>query len=184
MNNLSKAAIVATTILALVPVTATADSGFYFGASVGSSSLKDNFDGLEIDTSSNSVRFIAGWQFNSYFSLEGGYQNFGAFEQRFDVGGTPLDVSLKADGFTLGATGFIPLGLDFSLFGRAGAFFWDGDSELNNITQAKPEDTNPYYGGGVKYALTDHIALLGDWTRYELEDTQTEVFALGFTYRF
>ena len=185
MNKLSKAAIVATTILALTPVAATADSGFYLGASVGNSTLKDDLNGFDVDTSSNSVRFIAGWQFNKYFSIEGGYQNFGAFEQRFnDGGGTPIVVSLKADGFTLGATGFIPLGLDFSLYGRAGAFFWDGDSELNNITQAKPEDTNPYYGGGVKYALTDNIALLGDWTFFELEDTQTEVFALGFTYRF
>jgi OOP family OmpA-OmpF porin len=184
MNNLSKAAIVATTILALAPVAATADSGFYFGASVGNSTLKDDFNGFDVDTSSNSVRFIAGWQFNKYFSLEGGYQNFGTFEQRFDVGGTPVDVSLKADGFTLGATGFIPLPKDFFLYGRAGAFFWDGDSELNNVSQAKPEDTNPYYGGGVKYALTENISLLGDWTLYELEDTQTEVFALGFTYRF
>lgn len=184
MNNLSKAAVVATTLLALAPVTATADSGIYFGASIGNSTLKDDFDGFDVDTSSNSVRFVAGWQFNNYFSLEGGYQNFGAFEQRFESAGPPIDVSLKADGFTLGATGFIPLGLNFSLYGRAGAFFWDGDAELNNVSQANPGDTNLYYGGGVKYALTDNIALLGDWTLYELEDTETEVFALGFTYRF
>ena len=78
----------------------------------------------------------------------------------------------------------IPIRDKFALFGRAGAFFWDGDAEINNVSQARPEDTNPYFGGGVNYALTENISLLGDWTRYELEDTQSEVFALGFTYRF
>ena len=184
MYDLSKTAIVATTILALGPLTAIADSGFYVGSSVGSASLNDDFDGFDIDSSSNYVRVVAGWQFNQYFSLEGGYNNLGTFEQIFDNGGTPLDVSLKADGFTLGATGFIPIWDKFALFGRAGAFFWDGDGEINNVSQALPEDTNPYFGGGVKYDLTENIALLGDWTRYELEDTQSEVFALGFTYRF
>lgn len=185
MNNLSKAAIVATTLLALAPLSAIADSGIYVGSSVGSSSLKDDVNGFDIDTSSNSVRIIAGWQFNEYVSVEGGYQNFGAFEQRFNDGGAnSIDVSLKADGFTLGATGFIPLAKGISLYGRAGAFFWDGDTEVNNVSQAQPGDTNPYYGGGLKYSLTEKIALLGDWTRYELEDTQAEVFALGFTYRF
>ena len=184
MNNLSKAAIVATTMLTLAPLTATADSGFYFGASVGSATLKDNFDGLDIDTSGNTFRVVAGWQFNNYFSLEGGYNKFGTFEQRLEDSGTATDVSLKADGFMLGATGFFPVYKEFSLFGRVGAFFWDGESEINNVSQARPEDTNPYFGGGLKYALNEKISLLGDWTRYELEDTQSEVFALGFTYRF
>ena len=142
MNNLSKAAIVATTVLVLAPLTATADSGFYIGSSVGNAKLDDTFNGFDLDTSSNAFRVVAGWQFNNYFSLEGGYNQFGAFEQRFDNGGVPIDVSLQADGFTLGATGLFPLGKDFSLFGRAGAFFWDGDSELNTVSQAKPEDTN------------------------------------------
>jgi hypothetical protein len=184
MKHLNKATIVATTILALVPLTAIADSGFYLGGSVGSASLADDFDGFDVDANSTSFRLIAGWHFNDYFSLEGGYHNFGKFEQSFDVGGTPTDISLKADGFTLGATGSIPLGEKFALFGRAGAFFWDGDAEINDVSQAQPEDTNPYFGGGAKYAISDSLSVIGDWTRYELEDTQSDVFAIGLTFRF
>jgi OOP family OmpA-OmpF porin len=184
MKLLNKAAIAATALLALSPATAFADSGFYVGGSVGSSSLSNDFDGFEVDTDSTAFRLIAGWEFNDFFSLEGGYHNFGKLEQSFDDGGEPLDISLKADGFTLGGTGSIPLGEKFALFGRAGAFFWDGDAEINNVTQARPEDTNLYYGGGAKFAITDRLSLLGDWTRYELEDTDSDVVSLGFTFRF
>jgi hypothetical protein len=41
-----------------------------------------------------------------------------------------------------------------------------------------------YYGGGAKFAITDRLSLLGDWTRYELEDTESDVVSLGFTFRF
>ncbi len=184
MKHLSKAAVAATTILALAPLTAIAETGFYIGGSIGSASLTDDFGGFDVDADSTSFRLTAGWQFNDFFSLEGGYHNFGDFDQTFDVGGTPVDVSLKADGFTLGGTGNIPLGEKFALFGRAGAFFWDGDADINNVSQATPEDTNPYYGAGAKFALSDSFSLVGDWTRYELEDTESDVISLGFTYRF
>jgi OOP family OmpA-OmpF porin len=184
MKHLNKAAVAATTILALAPLSATADSGFYLGGSIGSSSLSDDFDGFDVDADSISFRLTAGWQFNDFFSLEGGYHNFGEFEQSFDVAGEPVDVRLKADGFTLGATGSYPLGQKFALFGRAGAFFWDGDADINNVSQARPEDTNLYYGGGAKFAISDRFSLLGDWTRYELEDTESDVISLGFMFGF
>ena len=184
MKHLNKAAFAATTILALTPLTAIADGGFYVGGSLGSASLTDDFSGFAVDADSTSFRLIAGWQFNEFFSLEGGYHNFGDFDQTFDVGGTPVDVSLKADGFTLGGTGSIPLGEKFALFGRTGAFFWDGDADINNVSQATPEDTNLYYGAGGKFAFSDSFSLVGDWTRYELEDTESDVISLGFTYRF
>ncbi len=170
--------------LALAPLTAFADSGFFIGGSVGSATLTEDFDGLGVDADSDSFRLTAGWQFNDYFALEGGYHSFGKFEESLDVGGNPVDIRLKADGFTLGATGSLPLGSSFSLFGRAGAFFWDGDAEINNVSQARPEDTNIYLGGGATVAVTERLRLVGDWTRYQLEDTESDVISLGFTYRF
>ena len=170
--------------LALAPLTAFADSGFYFGGSVGSATLTEDFSGLGIDTDSTPYRLTAGWQVNDFFSLEGGYHNFGKFEERIDIGGGPVDLRLKADGFTLGATGSIPLSSSFALFGRAGAFFWDGDAEINNITQTRPEDSNLYLGGGATASVTERLKLVGDWTRYQLEDTDSDVISLGFMYRF
>ena len=179
MKTLTKAALAATILAAGAPTMAVADSNLYAGASLGSASLSEDFDGFDVDSSSIALRIVAGWQLNDYFSLEGGYQNFGEFEQTFDNGGQPVDVSLKADGFTLGVTGTLPLSEQFALFGRAGSFFWDGDAEINDVSQARPADTNLYLGVGAKYVLSDRVAVLGDWTRYTLEDTESGVFALG-----
>ena len=125
-----------------------------------------------------------GWQFNDYFALEGGYHNFGAFEQSGVLDGEPVNVRLKADGFTLGATATLPIGEKFAIFGRGGSFFWDGDAEINNITQARPEDTNLYLGAGASFALSERFSLLADFTRYELDDTESDVGSLGFTFSF
>lgn len=184
MKHLNKVALTAAATLAAAPLTATADGAFYIGGSIGSASLTEDFDGFDVDADSAAFRIVAGWRFNDYFTLEGGYHNFGTFEQSFDAGGEPVDVSLKADGFTLGATGTIPLGEKFALYGRAGSFFWDGDAEINGASQARPEDTNLYIGAGAKYAISDRLSLVGDWTRYELEDTESNVASLGLTFSF
>ncbi len=158
-------------------------NGPFIGVSIGSASL-DDFDGLTIDDSGTALRIVAGWRFNEYFGLEGGYHNFGDVEQTFTVDGNELNVALSADGFTLGAVGNIPLSERFSLMGRAGMFFWDGNAEINNVSQATPEDSNPFFGAGVNFQLSQKLQLTGDWTRYELEGSASKVFSVGLQYRF
>ena len=113
------AATAALLMLLVGPISAQA-GGFYVGASIGQAELSDDFDGLVVDDNSTAYRVVGGWSFNDYFALEGGYHNFGDFEQVFDDLGTPVTVSLSADGFTLGAVGSVPLTDRFSLMGRAG----------------------------------------------------------------
>lgn len=184
MKYLNKVIIVAAAALASAPLTAIADGHFYVGGSVGSASLAEDFDGFDVDTDSTAFRIVAGWQFSDYFSLEGGYHNFGTFEQSLDVGGERLDINLQADGVTLGATGMIPLGETFALYGRAGFFFWDGDAQINDLSRARPEDTNLYIGAGVRFKIFNRLSLVGDWTRYELDDTRSNVASLGLTLGF
>ena len=184
MKYLNRLTVAAAAVLAFTPLTATADGHLYMGGSIGSASLSEDFDGFDVDADSTTLRLVAGWQFNDYFSLEGGYQNLGTFEQSFDAGGERIDVNLKADGFMLGATGAIPLGEKFALYGRTGFFFWDGDAEINDVSQARPEDTNLYIGAGVKFAISNRLSLLGDWTRFELEDTRSNVASLGLVFSF
>lgn len=184
MKNLIRKALFALPLLLLFPATIWAEPGLVIGGGVGAASLNEDFDGFNIDADSTAFRLTIGWQFNDHFSLEAGYHNFGRFEQSVDVAGTPVDVSLKADGFTLGANASLPLGERFSLFGRAGAFFWDGDADINGVSQARPEDTNLFLGIGLSYRLTEKLELTGDWSRYELEDTESDVATMGLRYRF
>jgi len=116
--------------------------------------------------------------------MEAGYHDFGDFEQRFTINGVSNSASLSADGFTLGMKATRPLSTKISVYGRAGMFFWDGDAEVNNVSQATPEDTNPYFGAGLGYAMSDQLQLIGDWTRYKLEGSSSNVFSVGFQFRF
>ena len=183
MTRLNIAAIAASALFVFAPLNATAAGNFYVGGSIGSASLTDNFDGFNVDSSSTAFRLVAGWQFNDYFSLEGGYHNFGTFKQTADPA-IPVVIRLRADGFTLGATGNLPLGEKFAIYGRAGSFFWDGDASINDVTQATPADTNLFLGAGLRYKATDRWSILGDWTHYQLEDTTSDVVSIGFTVGF
>ena len=179
-----KRILVATALCALTHVTACGDSGLILGASVGSAELSEDIDGFDGDASSTAYRLTVGWRFSDYLAVEAGYHNFGDFDQTFDISGTPIDVSLKADGFTFGGVGSLPLGDRIALFARAGAFFWDGDADINNVTQATPEDTNLYVGVGARLALTERLSLTADASRYDLDDTSSSVFSAGFDIRF
>lgn len=184
MNTREMTTIALLLTLSTAPLAASAGEGFYAGASIGSASLDDDFDGLEIDDTTTAYRIVGGWWVNHYFALEGGYQNFGDFEQNFSINGSQNTVKLSADGYTLGVQGRYPVAKKVDIFGRAGAFFWDGEAEINSASQASPEETNPYLSLGLSYAFTDVFSITGDWTHYELDSANSDVYSVGFQFRF
>lgn len=93
-------------------------------------------------------------------------------------------VSLSADGFTLALTGRIPLGEHVAILGRAGAFFWNGRAQINDVTSASPDDTNLLLGLGLGYQVAAPLMITADVSHYSLEDADSTVFSLGLEYRF
>ena len=177
------AALTVSLLFVVGPINAFAGD-FYLGASIGNATLDEDFDGLVVNDNSTAFRLIAGWRFNDYFTVEGGYHDFGDFEQTFDDGSGPMTAKLSADGFIFGATGRVPVSERFAVTGRAGMFFWNGSAEVNNVSQATPEDSNLYLGVGVSFDVGKRLQLTGDWTRYELESAASGVFSVGLQYRF
>jgi hypothetical protein len=177
------AAVAVSIILLAGPVNVYAGD-FYLGAGVGNATLDEDFDGLNVDDNSPAYRIVAGWRFNVYFSVEGGYHDFGDFEQTINDVGGPITAKLSADGFMFGATGRVPVSERFALTGRAGMFFWNGSAEINNVSQATPEDSNLYLGAGVSFEASKKLQLTVDWTRYELESAASGVFSVGLQYHF
>jgi OOP family OmpA-OmpF porin len=161
-----------------------ADTGVFVGASFGSSHLDEDFSGLDIDTDANAFRVVGGFQFGDYFGIEAGYHDFGDFSETIDLGGFSTRTKVAADGWTLGGTLGLPLSEQVSLYGRAGVFFWDGDVDIDGFSINVPQDENPYYGGGAKVDITSKLSLVGDWTRYELDTTASDVISVGFEFRF
>ena len=154
------------------------------GAAPSAQKFFQPFDGFDVDSNSTAWRLNIGWRFNDYLSLEGGYQNFGRFEQQVAVGGETVNLSLKADGFTLGAIGSLPLNERFALFVRAGAYFWDGDADINDVTEASPEETNIYLGLGARFAFNERLSATLDGSRYDLDGSDSSLISVGLDYRF
>ena len=184
MKHRNRAVIALAAVMAASPLTALADSGFFVGGSIGAATLDDDIDTFALDTDSNAFRLTAGWQFSDFLALEAGYHDFGKFDEQLDLGGILSDVDIRADGYTLGLTTSIPLGSNLSLFGRAGAFIWEGDARVDGLRIEGFDDENLYYGAGADFKVTKRLSLLGDWTRYELDDTESDVISVGFRYRF
>ncbi len=158
------------------PGLAAADGGLFIGGSIGSTTIDENFDGALLDDNATAFRLVTGYQFSDMLGLEIGYQEFGEFDE--------LQTTISADGWTAGATLDLPLGDRFSLFGRAGYFFWDADVVVDGFSIDVPGDENPYYGAGARVNLSRNFSLIGDWSRFELDDLDTDVISLGFQYRF
>ena len=183
MNTSRKILVATLATIVLLPINAHAE-GLFVGGSIGSASLSEDFDGLIVDDSTTSYRLVAGWRFNDYFSVEGGYNSFGKFKDEMVTAGIPTSISLTADGFTLGLGGSIPISDRFSLIGRAGLFFWNGTAEINSVSQASPEDSNPFFGAGAQFAISSKVLVNVDFTRYAVEDANSDVLSVGFEYRF
>ncbi|HSG98377.1 MAG TPA: porin family protein [Woeseiaceae bacterium] len=160
-----------------------ADSGLFIGGSVGSTTLDESIDGTVFDDNATAFRLVTGYQFGDMLGLEIGYQDFGELDETVD-GPIPVQASISADGWTAGATLDLPLGDRFSLFGRAGYFFWDADVVVDGLAVDVPGDENPYFGAGARLNLGSNFSLIGDWSRFELDDLDTDVISIGFQYRF
>lgn len=184
MTQLNKSILAVATATLMLPFMANAESGLYLAGSIGSASLEEDFDGFNVNDDVASYRLLAGWQLGDAFGIEAGYLDFGTFEQRVDLGGATALTQLSANGWTLGGTLAAPLTEQFSIVGRAGVFVWDADIAVDGIREAVDDDSNPYYGAGARFAFTPNLWLLGDWTRYELDDVNSDVISLGFEYRF
>jgi len=172
------------TLLAVVPAWAAAESGPYIGAAIGSAKVDDDFAGVDIADDVDAYKFLLGAQLGSSFGIEVGYQNLGNFQDRIRLGGSTVITELTAEGWTLGGTLDLPVSDAVSLFGRGGLFVWDADVDVNGIRRAVADDSNPYYGAGARVRFADNFSLVGDWTRYELEDINSDVISLGLEYRF
>ena len=168
----------------IIPGMASADTGLYIGGSIGSATVDDTFSGVDLDSDASAYRIVGGYKFGELLGLEIGYQDFGDIDESVTVGPVTSITSLSADGWTAGATLDLPINNNFSLFGRAGVFFWDADVSVDGFSIDVPGDENPYYGAGAKLNISPNFSLIGDWSRFELDDVDTDVISIGVQYRF
>ncbi|UNK48774.1 outer membrane beta-barrel protein [Lysobacter sp. S4-A87] len=152
-----------------------ADKGFYAGAGVGQSFVDEG----NYDDEDTAFSVFGGYQFNRYFGLEAGYADFGKLEPRGN------GAELEANSVYLTAVGTVPITDSFSAYAKAGFQRWDLDTAIPGVVGNDDDSgTDPTYGVGVQYRFTDHVALRGEYSRFEIEDTDLDLAQIQVRYDF
>ncbi len=198
--------------LAAAPALAQEEPGyFYGGASVGQARAKIDEARIDADLLSQgfvtstmtrdesdlAYKLFAGYQFNRYVGLEGGYFNLGKFSFRSttEPAGT-LDGSIRLHGLNLDLVGTLPLTDRLSAFGRVGAQYatardsFTGTGAVAVLTpDPSKSETNYKVGAGLQYAFTRNLAVRGEAERYRVNDAvgnhgDVNLFSVGLVYAF
>ena len=180
--------------LALIasPYARAQDSGWYLGLNVGQSRAKIDDtritsgllgSGLGVTTlqdhdKDTGFKVFGGYEFNKWFSLEGGYFDLGKMGYTANTlpAGT-LDGQIKVNGINLDAVLNVPLTKRFSLFGRAGVIYADAKDTFTGtgaviVVNPSPSEkaTNYKYGGGLQYDFNKSVGVRAEYERYRIKD--------------
>lgn len=179
--------------LAFAPLTATADSGFYVGGSVGGATIEVDFGDTgipdfptEIDEDDTAYKLFAGYKFDLPgidLGIEGGYVDFGKPDFGVEVADVAVDVELDPTGFNLWGIAGIEAG-PIDLFAKLGYIFWDLEASVPGTSVDESDDgADIGYGVGVGFGLGP-LQLRGEYEIYDIDDADLSMVSLGIAYQF
>lgn len=166
---------VAALALASVPAIA-ADNGIYLGGSIGQSSL--DIDEVSYDASATGYKLIAGWRFIDWLAIEGNYVDFGSGDD--SIAGTRVES--EADGISLSAVGFLPVG-PVDLFARVGMIDWNADLSSPGLGSESDDGTDLTYGVGLQFRVWS-LGIRAEYELFDIEDADVDMISLGVTWTF
>jgi OOP family OmpA-OmpF porin len=174
------------------------DTGFYLGGSLGQSKAKDACGSAarSCDDKDTAWKLFGGYQINRNFAAEFGYTDLGKATASGVVSGVNVTADFEANAWELVGIGSIPFGR-ISPYGKLGLYRGEVKGRaigtLGGTTlTANGKDTNTdlTFGLGVKFDFTTHIAIRGEWQRYQkmggndVGKSDVDVISVGATYRF
>lgn len=155
----------------------------YAGASIGGANVQANIDLIPLDETEPGFKLFGGYRFTDHFGLEFGYADFGTQESTMDT--ATLETSIA--GWTAVATGVLPAGERFEIFGKAGLIF--SDTTIDSTGSGSPRETSDRaaeftVGVGGAYKLK-HLAVRAE-LEYFSNDQVDRILLLsaGVEYRF
>jgi len=158
-------------VLAVSSTTAVNANGFY----VAASGLHAEYEG-DFDEAGYNVAIGKYIGEGKRVSLEVGYTDFG------DSSGTDggIDGEFEASAVQFSAVGYVPLSPRAGIYGRVGAERIKTDVSVNTL-RAKVEETNPFYGVGGYYNVTENIDVRVEYQRHEMLDEYIDSYNAGVT---
>jgi OOP family OmpA-OmpF porin len=155
----------------------------YLGLSLGESNYDLNCAaGFSCDEKDVGGKLYVGGQFNRIFGVELAYVHLG----QADANGGSTKVQLA----NLSLVGNVPIGEQFSVYGKVGGFYgWtDIDTTAPGAATGEENDLGVSYGAGVQFDLNRNWAVTGDWDHYRVDyvDRQDDVqlWSVGVRYKF
>jgi len=190
------AAMLSAVVLALPSVSmaqARGDTGWYLGASVGQSKARHvNCAGFDsCDTKAAAFGILGGYQINRNFAAELGYHDFG----RVTFSAPGVSGNIKASAAELVGLGAYPVGSQFSLYGKLGAYRAEAKLSASlaglGTGSLKDRTTDLTFGFGARYDVTRETGVRAEWQRYKNvggDDTggkyDIDVISIGLIWRF
>lgn len=176
------AAILASSIS--LPVIA-ADTGFYVGGSVGRSDYGVGPGDLgmtsgTVDDTDTAYKVFGGYNFTRNFGVEAAYVDLGDLTFSGNVGATPVSGSADVEGFNISAVLTAPINERFSVFGKLGAFVWDGDFSANSTAvswSGSDSGTDFSAGLGASYSFNKNLSLRAEYEYFD--DVDTNLWTVG-----
>lgn len=177
----------------IILMSGSVNAGAYLYGTIGQSTFDTGIapTGTTIDDTDITASIGMGVELSDYVALEAGYVLLGEtslstsspvsetlYGSTVTIDGT---FAVGVDGFTLGVKGQLPVSDEMSIFGRFGLYKWSSDAKFSGSvtidgstysgsTIASLDDgTDPYFGVGIAYNVTEDITLDVNWTRYVLE---------------
>ena len=149
------------------------------------------------DRRSEGYKIFAGYQFNPYLAVEGGYFNLGGFPILANTTpGTEFRGKTKLFGWNLDVVGIMPFTEDFSGFARVGVTRNDtsntySSNGLVDVTGYNEDGnyTKHKYGLGLQYDISPIFTVRLEAERYRLDDLiahsgDVDLYSLGMVLRF
>lgn len=170
------------------------DKGFYIGATVGQSKVKDFCSGFATpcEDTDTALKILGGYQFSKHFALELGYSQLG--EASINNGGG-LFAKVEATAWEVVAVGILPVADRFSIYGKAGMYRADSDFSTNVVLPGLPQsfsesNNDLTFGIGLQFDISRNLALRAEWQRYQdlggpqIGESDLDVMSIGVTYQF
>ena len=175
-------------VLASPAMAAGNDQGFLgsntlrLGAGIAQHYVESTYNNLPFDEHAIALEVFAGYEFNRWFALEGGYLNGGDATEDFFDGA----VRLESSAVYATALGSLPITDALSVYARAGVIKWDAEVretlDQQVIFKRRRDGNDPLYGVGL--AATVEGALLRLEYRYaDLDFAESRIIGLSIVWQ-
>lgn len=138
----------------------------YLGFNAGQSSyrLNNGNGGFPADQRKTSYNLYGGSYFSEYLGVEAGYTDFGRIAR---AGG-----DTKAEAFSVGLVGKLPVGTSFNLLGRLGTSYGRtnvSSSPASGIAAGSTSGWGSSYGMGAEYMFNTQMSAVLQYDEYNLK---------------